>query len=152
MLFLLITWGWRALRSRHLVFISFPFYSFFTLAINWYCVKKINPNLHKQQDEGIPIYENYLLFIASYRYPDEYLKYEFVDYRKAIERGIGLCSQQAIIVSEILNSFRLRRTIYPILQYPLQAVSSTSRRPRPIFLIFQYSTIPIGAKPHRRFL
>ena len=50
----------------------------------------------------IPFYENYLLFIASYLNPEEYLKYEFVDYRKAIERGVGLCSQQAIIVSEIL--------------------------------------------------
>jgi hypothetical protein len=50
----------------------------------------------------IPFYENYLLFIASFLNPEEYLKYEFIDYRKAIERGIGLCSQQAIIVSEIL--------------------------------------------------
>ena len=33
----------------------------------------------------IPFYENYLLFIASYLNPEEYLKYEFVDYRKAIE-------------------------------------------------------------------
>jgi hypothetical protein len=43
--------------------------------------------------------------------------------------------------------FRLRRTIYPILQYPLQAVGSTSRRPRLIFPIFQYSTIPRGEMP-----
>jgi hypothetical protein len=50
----------------------------------------------------IPFYENYLLFIASYLDPEEYLKYEFYDYRRAIERGIGLCSQQAIIVSEVL--------------------------------------------------
>jgi hypothetical protein len=50
----------------------------------------------------IPFYENYLLFIASYLDPEEYLKYEFYDYRRAIERGVGLCSQQAIIVSEIL--------------------------------------------------
>jgi hypothetical protein len=51
----------------------------------------------------IPFYENYLLFIASYLNPEEYLKYEFVNYKRAIERGIGLCSQQAIIVSEILK-------------------------------------------------
>jgi hypothetical protein len=64
---------------------------------------------HYWRDAGInkynlrvPFYENYLLFIASYLDPKVYLKYEFVDYRKAIERGIGLCSQQAIIVSEIL--------------------------------------------------
>lgn len=55
----------------------------------------------------IPFYENYLLFIASYLYPQEYLKYEFVDYRRAIERGIGLCSQHAIIVSEILKEKRI---------------------------------------------
>jgi hypothetical protein len=50
----------------------------------------------------IPFWENYLLYIASYLDPEEYLKYEFYDYRRAIERGVGLCSQQAIIVSEIL--------------------------------------------------
>lgn len=50
----------------------------------------------------IPFYENYLLYIASYLDPEEYLKYEFYDYRRAVERGVGLCSQQAIIVSEIL--------------------------------------------------
>jgi glycosyltransferase involved in cell wall biosynthesis len=64
---------------------------------------------HYWRDEGInkyniriPLHENYLLFIAGYLDPEEYRKYEFVDYRKAIERGIGLCSQQAIIMSEIL--------------------------------------------------
>ena len=55
----------------------------------------------------IPFYENYLLFIASYISPEEYLKYEFYDYRRAIERGVGLCSQHAIIVSEILLEKRI---------------------------------------------
>jgi hypothetical protein len=50
----------------------------------------------------IPLHENYLLFFASYLNPEDYLKYEFTNYRRAIERGVGLCSQQAIIVSEIL--------------------------------------------------
>ena len=69
---------------------------------------------HYWRDEGInkynlriPFYENYLLFIASYLAPEEYLKYEFYDYRRAIERGVGLCSQQAIIVSEILLEKRI---------------------------------------------
>ena len=72
--------------------------------------KAVNQGIaHYWRDEGInkyniriPLHENYLLFIASYLDPKEYRKYEFVDYRKAIERGIGLCSQQAIIISEIL--------------------------------------------------
>ena len=73
--------------------------------------KAVNQGIaHYWRDEGInkynmrvPFYENYLLFIASYLNPEEYLKYEFVNYRRAVERGIGLCSQHAIIVSEILK-------------------------------------------------
>ena len=66
---------------------------------------------HYWRDEGInkyylriPFWENYLLYIASYIDPEEYLKYEFYDYRRAIERGVGLCSQQAIIVSTWFDS------------------------------------------------
>lgn len=61
-------------------------------------------------DEGIekynlrvPIWENYLLYLVSFIKPDIYRKYEYANYNKAIERGVGLCSQQAIIVTGILN-------------------------------------------------
>jgi hypothetical protein len=64
---------------------------------------------HYWLDEGIdryhlriPFQENYILFIASYIMPQKFLKYELIDYRQAIERGVGLCSQQAIILSEVL--------------------------------------------------
>ncbi len=82
-------------------------------------IKNLNEAVHKGiahywRDAGIdkynlriPFWENYLLFIASYLSPEEYLKYEFYDYRRAIERGVGLCSQQAIIVSEILLEKRI---------------------------------------------
>lgn len=65
---------------------------------------------HYWHDEGIdkynlriPFYENYLLFIASYIIPKHFLKYEFMDYRRAIDRGVGLCSQHAIIIAEVLK-------------------------------------------------
>jgi len=65
---------------------------------------------HYWRDEGIkkynltvPFTENYILFILSLLNPDEYRKHEFLNWKKAIERGVGLCSQHAIIVSEILN-------------------------------------------------
>jgi len=51
----------------------------------------------------IPFYENYILNVASYIYPKIFLHYEFMDYRRAIERGVGLCSQQSIILSELLR-------------------------------------------------
>ncbi|MBI4205191.1 MAG: hypothetical protein HY527_09210 [Betaproteobacteria bacterium] len=65
---------------------------------------------HYWLDEGIdkynlriPFSENYLLFITSFIIPQYYRKYELRDYRLAIERGVGLCSQHAIIVAEILK-------------------------------------------------
>ncbi|MDP6041898.1 MAG: hypothetical protein QGG64_25345, partial [Candidatus Latescibacteria bacterium] len=51
----------------------------------------------------IPIYKNYLLFFAGYIYPQLYRPYEFCNYQKAIERGLGICSQQSIILTEILR-------------------------------------------------
>jgi hypothetical protein len=71
----------------------------------------------------IPFYENYLLFLATstysfltkyippfqklfekFREPSNVLKkYEFSDYKKAIERGVGFCSQHAIIISQVLK-------------------------------------------------
>lgn len=51
----------------------------------------------------IPIWENYILWAYYYIEPERYSHYEFTDYRKAIERGIGLCSQYAIVASQIME-------------------------------------------------
>jgi hypothetical protein len=51
----------------------------------------------------VPVMENWLLWLG---YPAHYWWigwYEFFDYRRAIERGIGECSQQFIIVAEVLR-------------------------------------------------
>jgi hypothetical protein len=65
---------------------------------------------HYWNDEGIDTYhlrvpptENYLLFAASYLLPRRFAKYEFYDADRAIERGVGLCSQHSIIEQEILR-------------------------------------------------
>ncbi len=65
---------------------------------------------HYWKDEGIdkyniriPIYENYILYIASYLIPSKFRKFEYSNNKKAIERGIGLCSQHAILLSDILE-------------------------------------------------
>ena len=77
-------------------------------------VTKINDAIHRgminiQLDRAIsdfnfriPPHENFILFFASYLYPDKYTIYEFCDERKAIERGVGLCSQQVGVLSQIL--------------------------------------------------
>ncbi len=50
----------------------------------------------------IPFRENYILYLSSYIWPEKFNRYEFADYCKAIERGVGMCSQHAIILSEVL--------------------------------------------------
>lgn len=65
---------------------------------------------HYWRDEGVktyrltvPITENYVLHALSYLYPGVYRKYEFYDYRKAVERGVGMCSQVSLIAAQVLN-------------------------------------------------
>ena len=52
----------------------------------------------------VPIWENYLLFLLSYLKPDTYRDYEFCRYDKALERGIGRCGQQSLVVVSLLDS------------------------------------------------
>ncbi len=51
----------------------------------------------------VPAWENYLLYAASYINPKKYERYEFSNYRKNLERGVGLCSTHSTIVKGILN-------------------------------------------------
>ncbi len=46
----------------------------------------------------IPIFRNYIIYLLSKLKPSIYDKYEFCDYRRAIQRGIGLCSQHALAI------------------------------------------------------
>ncbi|MFT7304766.1 MAG: hypothetical protein ACI9P7_000023 [Candidatus Azotimanducaceae bacterium] len=62
----------------------------------------------------VPLTENYLLFTLAHVGPaiqwatnipvgDVYRNYEFYNWRKALERGVGLCSQHAIILDGVLQ-------------------------------------------------
>ncbi|RYZ27417.1 MAG: hypothetical protein EOO10_12785 [Chitinophagaceae bacterium] len=64
---------------------------------------------HYWKSEGIeiynmrvPIWENYLLYAASYINPKKYQRYEFSNYKKGLERGVGLCSSHSIVVKGVL--------------------------------------------------
>jgi hypothetical protein len=70
-----------------------------------------NGMAHYWEDEGIdkynlriPFHENYLLNLASYIYPPMFRKYEFAYYKRAIERGVGLCSQMALVEARVLRN------------------------------------------------
>lgn len=50
----------------------------------------------------VPVWENYLLYAASYIKPKSYHTYEFSNYKKNLERGVGLCSTHSTIVKGVL--------------------------------------------------
>ncbi len=50
----------------------------------------------------VPVWENYLLYSASFVNPKRYERYEFSNYKKNLERGAGLCSAHSIVVKGIL--------------------------------------------------
>jgi hypothetical protein len=52
--------------------------------------------------ERVPVWENYILYAASYIYPQKYKMYEFSNYKKNLERGVGLCSTHSTIVKGVL--------------------------------------------------
>ncbi|WP_343701200.1 hypothetical protein [Chitinophaga sp.] len=51
----------------------------------------------------VPIWENYLLYAASYINPARYERYEFSSYKKGLERGVGVCSGHSIVVKGVLK-------------------------------------------------
>ena len=69
-----------------------------------------NGLMHYWEDEGltkyhltVPAWENYLLYAAAYIDPKDYRKYEFSNYKKDLERGVGLCSTHSIVLKGVLN-------------------------------------------------
>lgn len=51
----------------------------------------------------VPVWENYLLYAASFIDPKEYRQYEFSNYKKDLERGVGLCSSHCIVLKGVLK-------------------------------------------------
>ncbi len=66
------------------------------IAHNWH-----DYNIAKY-DLTVPVYKNFILFGTSFLWPDLFAKYQFVDYHRAVERGVGLCSQQVFILVGLL--------------------------------------------------
>ena len=65
--------------------------------------------IHYWKKEGIdkyhlrvPVWENWILYLASYMSPKTYMYYEFSNYKKNLERGVGLCSTHSTIVKGVL--------------------------------------------------
>ena len=51
----------------------------------------------------VPLTENFLLFLKRFQTPEHSGKYEFCDARRAIERGVSICSQYSKILVDIMT-------------------------------------------------
>lgn len=62
----------------------------------------------------VPAWENYLLYMASFVNPKKYERYEFSDYKKNLERGVGLCSSHSIVVKGVLNDHGIKAELLDV--------------------------------------
>jgi predicted nucleic acid-binding protein len=59
----------------------------------------------------VPVWENYLLYIASYIRPKEFQRYHFTNPDRTIERGVGICGDAACVLSTALERERIESRI-----------------------------------------
>jgi hypothetical protein len=60
----------------------------------------------------IPIWENYFLyFMGKLSGIPEYQRYHFAHYRRSLERGIGICGDASMIMSQLLNEQNISNKI-----------------------------------------
>lgn len=78
--------------------------------IHW---EKYQPNKFNQL---VPIWENYFIYImAKVTTIPEYKRYHFADYKRSLKRGIGICGDASMILSQVLNKHNISNNIivYP---------------------------------------
>ncbi len=78
-----------------------------------------NSMAHYYKNEGIkkyhlqiPLWENYLLSLKQWITGKE--KYEFRNYKKAVERGVGICSQPCIALQNLLAANGIEADLWDI--------------------------------------
>jgi hypothetical protein len=60
----------------------------------------------------VPIWENYFLYFAGkVSGISEYEKYHFADYKRSLERGIGICGDASMILSQVLDKHNIENKI-----------------------------------------
>ena len=60
----------------------------------------------------IPIWDNFFLFFLGLFYDDPQIqRYHFVDYQRSLERGIGICGDASMVLSQILDKKQINNRI-----------------------------------------
>lgn len=71
-----------------------------------------NKNDSSRYHQLIPVWENYILyFMGKFSGIPEYERYHYADYKRSLERGIGVCGDAAMIMSQILDENNVKNKI-----------------------------------------
>jgi hypothetical protein len=74
--------------------------------------------------QRVPIWENYFLyFMGEISGIPEFERYHFTDYKRSLERGIVICGDASIILSEILNKHQIPNKI---ISFPGHVITTVS--------------------------
>jgi hypothetical protein len=66
----------------------------------------------RKYNQLIPIWENYFLyFMGAYSGIPEFERYHFTDYKRSLYRGVGICGDASMIMSEVLNKNNINNKI-----------------------------------------
>jgi hypothetical protein len=77
---------------------------------------------NKLYNQLIPIWENYFLyFMGVFSNISEYKRYHFADYKKSLYRGVGMCGDASMVMSQLLTKSNIKNKI---ISYPNHVVVS----------------------------
>ncbi|MFT2090393.1 hypothetical protein [Paraglaciecola sp. 2405UD69-4] len=76
----------------------------------------------------VPIWENYFLyFMGRFSGIPEFEKYHYTDYRRSIKRGIGICGDASIVMSQILSDNNIENKIISFPEHVVVAAQISSQ-------------------------
>jgi hypothetical protein len=77
-----------------------------------------------QFNQLVPVWENYFLYLMG-QFSDipEFERYHFSDYKRSLKRGIGICGDASMILSQVLNNESISNNIISFEGHVVTAVT-----------------------------
>ena len=70
---------------------------------------QVDPGTYRQL---VPAWENFFLYaIGKFTSLPQFKRYHFTDYRRSLERGIGMCGDASMVLSSLLSEYDIRNNI-----------------------------------------
>ncbi|MDP5031434.1 hypothetical protein, partial [Paraglaciecola sp.] len=77
----------------------------------------------------IPIWENYFLyFMGKFSGIPEFEKYHYTDYQRSIKRGVGICGDASMVMSQILDEYSIKNQIISFPEHVVVAAQTSANQ------------------------